>query len=155
MSKIRSRLEELEDLGWGVTEIAELLEELKVAIQNGKVSKLPKQTHSDIFIANLMKEIGLGWDFFGTEYLQEILKLMLKKKTSNVILSKEIYPQIAEKFNTSVGCIERNIRTVKYYAKRHNSSLMEEIFGVNARDNVDLKNKRFILGLYEYVRSNC
>ena len=159
MNEIRTRIGQLEELGWGVKEIAELLEELKNVIHNGDISKITTRKTTNDFISDLMEELGIGYGFCGTPYLREILKTMLEIGTTmeikNINLSKDIYPRVAAKFNVNIGCIERNIRTVKGHAKVHNKELMHEIFGIYADDDTKLKNKIFILGLYEYVRKNC
>lgn len=57
-----------------------------------------------------LKELGFSFRLRGTAYLEEGILYMALSGHTDISATKELYPYIAEKFDTNVGNVERNIR---------------------------------------------
>jgi len=58
-----------------------------------------------------MLDFGFSAKHMGFVFLRECLKIVVKEGHLYSFLTKHIYPAIAEKYQTSVQCVERNIRS--------------------------------------------
>lgn len=57
-----------------------------------------------------LKELGFSFRLRGTVYLEEGILYIAVSGRTDVSATKELYPYIAEKFDTNAGNVERNIR---------------------------------------------
>lgn len=57
-----------------------------------------------------LKELGFSFRLRGTAYLEEGILYMALSGHTDISATKELYPYIAEKFDTNAGNVERNIR---------------------------------------------
>lgn len=80
-------------------------------------------------ISDLMKQIGIPAHIKGYYYIRESI-LMNIEKQEYISMTKELYPQIAQKFTTTPQRVERAIRhAIETTWKRGNIALLQEIFG--------------------------
>lgn len=63
-------------------------------------------------VERLIRCLGIGATYRGYRYLCYGIVLCLKDEDYLLAISKELYPMIAKKFNTTLSCVERDIRTV-------------------------------------------
>lgn len=61
-------------------------------------------------IQRRLKELGFSFRLRGTAYLEEGILYMAVSGQTDISATKELYPYIAEKFDTNAGNVERNIR---------------------------------------------
>ena len=73
-------------------------------ISNDKMEYLTKQ------IERYLIERKFSPKYVGFNYVVSILCIYLTSGLSRIILSRDVYPKLYEEFNTSVYCIERNLR---------------------------------------------
>lgn len=59
----------------------------------------------------LLRRLGVKGTLKGYDYIVEGVLIRLESATSKLYMTKEVYPQIARKFNTTAHCVERNMRT--------------------------------------------
>ena len=81
------------------------------------IEKIIKKSEIEIKnkIENELKKIEYNFSYKGTEYLVEAIYILYNIKKENLAeheynFELEIYPIIAEKYNTSVNTVKRNIR---------------------------------------------
>ena len=82
-------------------------------------------------VAKLLKAMGISPHMSGYKYLREAIKLSLKGsgKMKNYV-TKEIYPKVAEKFDTTPQKVERAIRNAIEYAwNGENPQGLEKLYG--------------------------
>lgn len=114
------------------------------------------RTYSNLKVrlTKLLHELGVPSHIKGYEYIREgIIKLY---EDPSIIggITKELYPDIADKFNTSVSRVERAIRhAIEVSWNRGNLDLMEEIFGHSVDiDRAKPTNSEFIVTLADKLK---
>ena len=63
-------------------------------------------------IYDILKSLGIHRTYKGYYYVAEAVRLVMKDASLLLYISKSLYPAIARVYNTSINCVERNIRTV-------------------------------------------
>lgn len=102
-------------------------------------------------ISELLKDCGVPTNVKGYRYLKEAIEIGLDDFACVEHITKELYPEIAKKFNTTASRVERAIRhAIELAFSRGNYGTLEEIFG----STIDLRkdkatNKHFITMLIE------
>ena len=82
-------------------------------------------------IYDILKTLGIHRTYKGYYYVAEAVRLVQKDASLLLYISKSLYPSIARVYDTTISCVERNIRTVvtacweSEYATR-----LEELAGV-------------------------
>lgn len=85
---------------------------------------------------------GVNKKYQGFDYIVYGMEVLLNNQNSLEYVTKNLYPDIAKKFNTSWKCVERDIRTiVKIIWKYGNRELLEKMNG--SRMKVRPKNIEF------------
>ena len=78
---------------------------------------------------SLLHQLGIASNYKG--YIQAAdtawLAAQYPKKLS--LVTKRLYPEVAKKYHTTWGAVERNIRTIINTAWKNNSKLLEEMAG--------------------------
>ena len=79
-----------------------------------EIGHAKKSTDSEYYlemrVANVLHEIGIPTHILGYQYLCEaILMVVINKETIHCV-SKKLYPSIADKYNSTPGCVEKAIR---------------------------------------------
>ncbi|ANU23454.1 sporulation transcription factor Spo0A [Planococcus donghaensis] len=89
-----------------------------------------KPTREDI-ITNMVKDIGIPPHLKGYSYLKEAVSLVLEQPEFLNKITKELYPGIAAKFDTTSSRVERSIRHAIEQAWTRNETVdhISEIFG--------------------------
>lgn len=60
----------------------------------------------------LLLSLGIHSTYKGYFYLLRALEMAYEDETNLVYISKFVYPEVGKAYNTSAGCVERNLRTV-------------------------------------------
>lgn len=63
-------------------------------------------------IDDLLKELGIYRTYKGYYYIADAIELVMQDASLLLYISKSLYPVVAKHFNTTISCVERNIRTV-------------------------------------------
>lgn len=79
-------------------------------------------------VEKLLKSFGIMSNYKGYFYIIKAVKLISEDEDLLMLITKNIYPQIAKEFGTTKYCVERNIRRVVQLAFKNNSVLMDKIF---------------------------
>lgn len=91
-----------------------------------------------------VRRLGAKRTYRGYEYVIDaiLIYIDLWKKDVHVLITKDVYPQIAKKYNTTKMSVERDIRTVVQCCWNCNKKAIEEMFGYEI--NRKPENKEFL-----------
>ena len=115
----------------------------------------------DIYHNNLQKsitttlhELGVPSHIKGYQYIREGITLVYERPELVGGITKELYPEIAKKYNTTASRVERAIRhAIEVSWNRGNWQLMEEIFGHSVDiDKAKPTNSEFIVTVADKLR---
>ena len=105
-------------------------------------------------ITSLLHSLGVPSHIKGYEYIREGIGLMYNNPKMLGAITKEMYPEIAVKFNTTSSRVERAIRhAIEVSWSRGDYDLMEEVFGHSVDyDRAKPTNSEFIATLADKLR---
>ena len=105
-------------------------------------------------ITNTLHELGVPSHIKGYQYIREGIILVYESPELVGGITKELYPEIAKKFETTVSRVERAIRhAIEVSWNRGNWQLMEEIFGHSVDiDKAKPTNSEFIVTVADKLR---
>ena len=113
----------------------------------------PKRTITEIYIFNLLDELGAPCRFSGREYILEATQYVLIHGKVN--FSKELYPHIAKKFDSTPSRVERDIRVIiEKCFEQHNEQLLSIFQNTINPKSGKVTNSEFIYGLANYTKKN-
>jgi two-component system response regulator (stage 0 sporulation protein A) len=105
-----------------------------------------------ISITNTLHELGVPSHIKGYQYIFEGIIVCIEKES--ISFTKEIYPIIAKKYDSTISNVERSIRhAIEISWNRGNWEIMEEFFG-NSIDMEKAKptNKEFIITIADKLK---
>lgn len=107
-----------------------------------------------ISITKTLHELGVPSHIKGYQYIREGITLVYKYPEMVGGITKELYPEIARKFNSTVSRVERAIRhAIEVSWNRADWDLMEEIFGHSVDiDKAKPTNSEFIVTIADKLR---
>ena len=105
-------------------------------------------------ITKLLHELGVPSHIKGYSYIKEGINLIFNEPSLASAITKELYPAIAKKYDTTNSRVERAIRhAIEVSWNRGNWELMEEIFGYSVDiDKAKATNSEFIVTLADKLR---
>ena len=137
------------------------LSDLESKIKEIALRKTKKGESIDLFHNNLqisitktLHELGVPSHIKGYQYIREGITLVYKKPEIVGGITKELYPEIAKKFDSTVSRVERSIRhAIEVSWNRGSWDLMEEIFGHSVDiDKAKPTNSEFIVTIADKLR---
>ena len=137
------------------------LSDLERRIEDCADSKIYTNASIDIYhnnlqisITKILHELGIPSHIKGYQYIREGISILYERPEAIGGITKELYPDIAKKFNTTVSRVERAIRhAIEVSWNRGNWSLMEEIFGCSVDiDKAKPTNSEFIVTIADKLR---
>ncbi len=107
-----------------------------------------------ISITKILHELGVPSHIKGYQYIREGIGILYENPNVVGGITKELYPDIAQKFDTTVSRVERAIRhAIEVSWNRGNWKLMEEIFGHSVDiDKAKPTNSEFIVTVADKLR---
>ena len=107
-----------------------------------------------ISITKILHELGIPSHIKGYQYIREGILLVFDNPDMIGGITKELYPELASKFDTTVSRVERAIRhAIEVSWNRGNWDLMEEIFGNSVDiDRAKPTNSEFIVTVADKLR---
>ncbi|MBU3113874.1 sporulation transcription factor Spo0A [Clostridium lacusfryxellense] len=105
-------------------------------------------------ITNIMHEIGVPAHIKGYMYLRESINEVLNDNELLSAVTKELYPLIGEKFNTTASKVERGIRhAIEVAWSRGQVDTIDKIFGYSSKNkNGKPSNSEFIAMVTDKLR---
>ena len=105
-------------------------------------------------ITKLLHELGVPSHIKGYTFIREGINLIYNDPSLSSAITKELYPIIAKKYDTTPSRVERAIRhAIEISWNRANWELMEEVFGYSVDiDKAKATNSEFIVTLADKLR---
>lgn len=132
------------------------LENRILDLSNNLSSKTINLYHSNlqISITKMLHELGMPSHIKGYQYIREGISMIYNDPGLIGGITKELYPEIASKFDTTVSRVERAIRhAIEVSWNRGNWDYMEEIFGHSVDiDKAKPTNSEFIVTVADKLR---
>lgn len=119
-------------------------------------NKMINVYHSNlqISITKMLHELGMPSHIKGYQYIREGICMIYNDPNIIGGITKELYPELASKFDTTVSRVERAIRhAIEVSWNRGNWDYMEEIFGHSVDiDKAKPTNSEFIVTVADKLR---
>ena len=129
---------------------------------SGKKSINIFNNNLQISISKMLHELGMPSHIKGYQYVREAISLIYENPEMVGGITKELYPELASKFDTTVSRVERAIRhAIEVSWNRGDWDLMEDIFGHSVDiDKAKPTNSEFIVTVadklrLEYIKQTC
>ena len=121
-------------------------------IKNANIYDKDKELQGSI--TTLLHSLGVPSHIKGYEYIREGIGLMYNNPKLLGAITKEMYPEIALKYNTTSSRVERAIRhAIEISWSRGDYDLMEEVFGHSVDfDRAKPTNSEFIATIADKLR---
>lgn len=102
----------------------------------------------------ILHELGVPSHIKGYQYIRDGIMLLYQRPEVIGGITKELYPEVASKYDTTVSRVERAIRhAIEVSWNRGNWQLMEEIFGHSVDiDKAKPTNSEFIVTIADKLR---
>ncbi len=102
----------------------------------------------------ILHELGMPSHIKGYQYIRDGIMMLYEKPEVIGGITKELYPEVASKYDTTVSRVERAIRhAIEVSWNRGNWQLMEEIFGHSVDiDKAKPTNSEFIVTVADKLR---
>ncbi len=107
-----------------------------------------------VSITKILHELGIPSHIKGYQYIREGIGIIFDHPETIGGITKELYPELADKFDTTVSRVERAIRhAIEVSWNRGSWDLMEEIFGHSVDiDKAKPTNSEFIVTIADKLR---
>ena len=107
-----------------------------------------------ILITKILHQLGIPSHIKGYQYIRDAINLVYDNPSLIGGITKELYPEIGSKYDTSVTRVERAIRhAIEVSWNRGDWDLMEEIFGHSVDiDKAKPTNSEFIVTIADKLR---
>lgn len=107
-----------------------------------------------VSITKILHELGIPSYIKGYQYIREGVSIIFERPETIGGITKELYPELASKFDTTVSRVERAIRhAIEVSWNRGDWELMEEIFGHSVDiDKAKPTNSEFIVTVADKLR---
>jgi len=99
-----------------------------------------------------LSNLGVFANYTGYFHAVYALELSLQEPHRLQYVGKELYPEMAKHFKTSITCIERNIRTICSVAWKNNAALLSEMAGYPLSKKPS--NSEFLAIILAYIMMN-
>lgn len=115
-----------------------------------------KESPGEYEIQELLLAVGISPNNIGFRYIAHSLQLIMSNEAYLHHVTKLLYIDVAGKFNTSSGNVEKNIRHSIAKAWTHNGKGFREMLFLNClKENKSIpSNSQFLARLYFYLTSN-
>jgi len=138
-------------------ELSELERRIEECVSDVKIqNKAIDLYHNNlqISITKILHELGIPSHIKGYQYIREGISVIYERPDVVGGITKELYPDIANKFDTTVSRVERAIRhAIEVSWNRGNWQLMEDIFGHSVDiDKAKPTNSEFIVTVADKLR---
>lgn len=142
------------DLEKLVERVEQLMNPVKVTSNFSGAALTPKKKDISVRITEIMHQIGVPAHIKGYLYLREAIEMVIKEIELLGAITKELYPKVAEKFNTTPSRVERAIRhAIEVSWERGNMKAINKIFGHSVTtDSGKPTNSQFIAKIADKLR---
>ncbi len=113
-----------------------------------------EDNNTQIMITKILHELGIPSHIKGYQYIRDAINMVYDNPSLIGGITKELYPEIGARYDTSVTRVERAIRhAIEVSWNRGDWDLMEEIFGHSVDiDKAKPTNSEFIVTIADKLR---
>ena len=113
-----------------------------------------KHNNLQVSITKILHELGIPSHIKGYQYIREGIGILYERPETIGGITKELYPELANKFDTTVSRVERAIRhAIEVSWNRGSWDMMEDIFGHSVDiDKAKPTNSEFIVTIADKLR---
>ena len=135
-------------------ELSDLHKRILSIYDDNKKSITLINNHLHISITKVLHELGIPSHIKGYQYIREAISIVYERPDVIGGITKELYPELASKFDTTVSRVERAIRhAIEVSWNRGSWDLMEEIFGHSVDiDKAKPTNSEFIVTIADKLK---
>jgi two-component system response regulator (stage 0 sporulation protein A) len=108
----------------------------------------------DLEVTRIIHQVGVPAHIKGYQYLREAILMVIEEMSLLGAVTKELYPSIARKYNTTPSRVERAIRhAIELAWERGNLEIIDRLFGYTVRvDKGKPTNSEFIAMIADKLR---
>ena len=130
--------------------VRQLASNQSASVQN----TMPRTRNLDVEVTNLMHQMGVPAHVRGYQYIRDAILMVVEEMSLLGAVTKELYPAIAEKYDTTPSRVERAIRhAIELAWDRGNVELMNKFFGYTIdMDRGKPTNSEFIAMVADRLR---
>lgn len=113
------------------SDIAEIVDRCRMAVETTKKMELSKEPArvAEELTTSYIQTIGIPANVKGYHFLREAILIVADNPMRGSGITKDLYPEVAKKFNTTASKVERNIRNaIEIAFKRGNDETYVKIF---------------------------
>lgn len=141
-----------------------ILKPFDLSVLENRIREITNKKESDdidfyasnlqVSITKMLHELGIPSHIKGYGYIREAVSIIFDNPDVIGGITKELYPSLAVKFNTTVSRVERAIRhAIEVSWNRGNLDFMEELFGFSVDiDRAKPTNSEFIVTIADKLR---
>lgn len=135
-------------------ELSDLERRILDCSSNEEIKMNKKYNNLQMSITKILHELGVPSHIKGYTYIREGISIIYEHPEVIGGITKELYPMIARKFDTTMSRVERAIRhAIEVSWNRGDWDLMEEIFGHSVDiDKAKPTNSEFIVTVADKLR---
>lgn len=138
MQRIRQLVEENNEAAANIR-----VRDAKTEVENGNYTPL---------ITQIIQELGIPAHIKGYRYVRKAVELVIKDMDLLGAVTKELYPQVAEEFDSTSSRVERAIRhAIDVVWQRGNQEALEKYFTNNANEDSKPTNSQFIAKIADKI----
>ena len=135
LDKLKERIKQLLQESNGRTDNIHY-NQAQIEFENGNYTPL---------ITNVIEELGIPAHIKGYRYVRHAVEMVIKDMDLLSAVTKELYPRVAEEFDSTSSRVERAIRhAIDVAWQRGNQEALKNYFQNNVNENVKPTNSQFI-----------
>lgn len=137
-------------------ELTDLEAKIQMVMKRSNESNSIDLYHNNlqVSITKILHELGIPSHIKGYQYIREGIGIVFERPDTIGGITKELYPELASKYDTTVSRVERAIRhAIEVSWNRGDWDLMEDIFGHSVDiDKAKPTNSEFIVTIADKLR---
>ena len=107
--------------------------------ENNSELQIAKSSSVEVRVSTLLHDLGIPSHVRGYKYIREGILILYTSNDLLTLVTKDIYPEIAHKYETTIPRVERSIRhAIEISWMRGDIKLMEDLFG----NSIDFERSR-------------
>lgn len=133
-----------------------LEERIKDISESDEKAPIEHRESVEVEVSTILHNLGIPSHIRGYQYIREGILLIYESNKIVTLVTKEVYPEIADKYNTTSSRVERAIRhAIEISCVRGDLKLMEKLFG-NSIDFEKAKptNSEFLTTIADRMKMN-
>lgn len=131
-------------------------DKLKTPSDRKKVETMRLDTTTDRYhtdpkvtaVYSVLRQLGITANYTGFFHASYSVLLAMENPQRLLLVTKWLYPEVAKRYHTTAGAVERNIRTVVLRAWQLNREILEQIAGCSLETKPTVAQFISILSTY-------